>query len=172
MLELKTGKELAQVEVGTYVAASPAIDGGKAVFGSFDNLVIGFDLKTRKVAWRYKNPQREFPYYSSAAIAEGTVFVGGRDKQLHAIDLATGKGRWSKSFAARVDASPVVSGDRVFIADHAGVLAAFTRADGKELWRYESGDDFAASPAIAGGQLLIGSVQGKLYAFAAPRKKP
>lgn len=174
ILDLKTGKKLAEATIGTYVAASPAIEGRLAVFGTFDNDVVAFDLAKRQVAWRYKNPEREFPYYSSAAIAQGVAIVGGRDKALHAIELATGKGRWSKNFAARIDASPAIAGDRVFAADHAGVLTALALADGKESWRYETGEDFAASPAIAigaaGGRLIIGSVQGKLYAFGTPRQ--
>lgn len=168
ILDLKTGKKLAEASIGTYVAASPAIDGSLAVFGTFDNDVVAFDLAKRQVAWRYKNPEREFPYYSSAAIGQGAVVLGGRDKALHAIDLRSGKGRWTKSFAARIDASPVIAGDRIFTADHAGVLAALALADGKESWRYETGEDFAASPAIGGGRLIIGSVQGKLYAFGSP----
>ena len=38
------------------------------------------DLKAHKIVWRYKHPERNFPFYSSAAIAGGRVFVGGRDK--------------------------------------------------------------------------------------------
>lgn len=173
ILDLKTGKKIAEVTVGTYVAASPAISGKTAVFGTFDNDVVAFDLAKRQVAWRYKNPEREFPYYSSAAIAQGLAVLGGRDKALHAIDLATGKARWTKAFAARIDASPVIAGDRAYSADHAGVLTAHALADGKEVWRYETGEDFAASPAIAlgaaGGRLVIGTVQGKLYAFGTPK---
>lgn len=172
LVDLKTGKQLAEAPVGTYVAASPAVEGSLAVFGTFDNDVVAFDLGKKAIAWRYKNPQREFPYYSSAALAGGLAILGGRDKALHAIELKTGRGRWMKNFAARIDASPVIAGDRVFVADHAGVLAGFKLADGAETFRYESGEDFAASPAIGGGKLLIGSVQGKLYAFGSPRKAP
>ena len=170
VLELKTGKVLATVAVGTYVAASPAIASGRAVFGTFDNDVVAFDLAKRQILWRYKNPQREFPYYSSAALTAELAVIGGRDKMLHAIELSSGKARWTKNFAARIDASPVVAGDRVYVADHAGVLAGLALADGRESWRYETGEDFAASPAIAAGYLVIPSVQGKLYAFASPRK--
>ena len=53
--------------------------------------MLGVDLRTRKIAWRYRNPNREFPFYSSAALLDGRVFVGGRDKSVHAINAATGK---------------------------------------------------------------------------------
>jgi eukaryotic-like serine/threonine-protein kinase len=172
LVDLKSGKQLAEVAVGTYVAASPAVDGNLAIFGTFDNDVVAFDLAKKAIAWRYKNPAREFPYYSSAALAGGLAVIGGRDKALHAIELKTGQGRWTKNFQARIDASPVAAGDRVYVADHAGVLAGFKLQDGTETWRYESGEDFAASPAVGGGKLLIGSVQGKLYAFGTPRKSP
>ena len=48
--------------------------------------------KAKKIAWRYKHPQRNFPFYSSAAISGDRLFVGGRDKMLHALDLKTGQG--------------------------------------------------------------------------------
>lgn len=170
LLDLKTGKELAAVAVGTYVAASPAV-GGKAdptaYFGTFDNDVVAFDLQKRAVRWRYQNPDREFPYYSSAALTQGLVILGGRDKSVHAIDQKTGKARWTLALRARVDASPLVVGDRVYVADHSGLLAALAVADGKELWRFESGEDFASSPAVAGGYLVIAAATGKVYGFGA-----
>ena len=53
------------------------------------------DLRAQKIAWRYRDPDREFPYYSSAgARATARVIVGGRDKAVHAIDAATGKAAW------------------------------------------------------------------------------
>ena len=33
-----------------------------------DSEVLAVDLRGRKVAWRYQDPARQFPYYSSAAV--------------------------------------------------------------------------------------------------------
>ena len=44
------------------------------------------------MVWTYRHPQRNFPFYSSAAVSGGRVFVGGRDKLVHALDARTGQG--------------------------------------------------------------------------------
>ena len=41
--------------------------------------------------------------------------LGGRDKMVRAIDVATGKPRWSFATRARVDSSPAIAGDRVVV---------------------------------------------------------
>jgi outer membrane protein assembly factor BamB len=45
-----------------------------------DNQVVAFDIAGRKVKWRYEHPDRKFPFYSSAAVIDGTVVLGGRDR--------------------------------------------------------------------------------------------
>ena len=44
-----------------------------------------------RIIWRYEHPQRKFPFYATAAVWNGKVFAGGRDKILHALDAKTGK---------------------------------------------------------------------------------
>ena len=56
--------------------------------------VIGVDLSSREQFWRYEHPQRHFPFYSSALSVDGTIVIGGRDRMVHAIDQASGEGRW------------------------------------------------------------------------------
>ena len=107
---------------GANTAASPVIDGDRAYVGTFNNEVLAFDLRARKICWRYQNPDRQFPFYSSAALADGRVIVGGRDKLVHAIDAATGKAVWTFATRARVDSSPAVAGGRVYVGSSDGRL--------------------------------------------------
>ena len=44
------------------------------------------NLTTHRVLWRYEHPERHFPFYSSAAVADGKVVIGGRDKIVHCLD--------------------------------------------------------------------------------------
>ena len=85
------GKELYRIVAGANTAASPVIDGDRAYVGTFNNEVLAFDLRARKIVWRYENTERQFPFYSSAALTGGRVIVGSRDKLVHGIDAATGK---------------------------------------------------------------------------------
>ena len=114
------GKVVFEAPIGAYTGASVAIDAGTAYFGTFDNEVLALDLKTHRFKWRYKHPEREFPFYSSAAVAEGKVIVGGRDKMIHAIDVASGKAVWTYMTRARVESSPAVAGSRVYVGSGDG----------------------------------------------------
>ena len=105
---------------------------GVAYFGTFDNQVVAFDLKARKVRWRYEHPERKFPFYSSAAVIDGVVMLGGRDRMVHALDAATGKARWTHMTRARIDSSPAVAGGRVFVGSNDGrLVCARHRVSGK-----------------------------------------
>lgn len=163
------GKEAAQVSLGGYAAASPALAAGRAFVGTFENEVLSVDLAGLKVGWRYEHESRKFPYYSSAAVTPKLVVVGGRDKLVHALDPATGKEKWSFETPSRVDASPVVAGDRVAVATLSGDLYLLELASGRSVWHYASGSAFSASPAVASGRLVIGTADGLLYAFGAAR---
>src|SRR6478609_3535130 len=82
-IRVSDGKEVLNVSSGAYTGASPLILEGRAYYGTYDNEVLAVDLKTRKVLWRYKRPDRSFPFYSSAALAGSRIVLGGRDKLVH-----------------------------------------------------------------------------------------
>jgi outer membrane protein assembly factor BamB len=154
-----------QVQSGAYTAASPAIEGDRAYFGTFNYEVLAVDLGGRRIVWRYADTDTDFPFYASAAIADGRVIVGGRDKLVHAIDAATGKRTWTFATRARVDSSAAIAGGRVYIGSGDGRLYVLDAASGKKVWEFEVGAGLTASPAIAWGRLVIGAQDGHIYAF-------
>lgn len=167
VLALADGSEQLRVELGGYVGASPAIVAGKAYVGTFENQVLGVDLEQGKLLWSYENPDRKFPYLSSAATDGKRVVIGGRDKLIHALDAESGKRVWSYAAGASVDSSPVIVGERVFVGTGKGKLLALALATGKELWSFDTGSGISGSPAVADGRLLIGTTDGQLFAFGA-----
>ena len=46
---------------------------GRAYYGTYENEVLGVDLKAKKIVWRYKHPERNFPFYSSSAALSATA---------------------------------------------------------------------------------------------------
>jgi outer membrane protein assembly factor BamB len=164
-IRISDGTEAYQIKSGAYTGASPVLDGERAYFGTFNYEVLALDLKRRTIVWRYANKDSEFPFYSSAALDGGRVYLGGRDKVIHAIDAASGKPSWTFATRARVDSSPVVSGGRVYVGSSDGRLYALEAASGKKLWEFEIGAAVTASPAIAAGRLVIGAHDGRIYVF-------
>ncbi len=112
-IRIADGKELFNIPAGAYTGASPALEGVGAYFGTFNNDVVGMDLKTRRITWRCENPERHFPFYSSAAVSGGKVVLGGRDKIVHCLDAKSGKALWTFATRARIDSSPVIVDNRV-----------------------------------------------------------
>jgi len=164
-IRVSDGREMFTVASRAYTGASPVISGNAAYYGTFENEVLKVDLQARTVVWRYAHPERHFPFYSSAAIADGKVILGGRDKIVHALDTTTGKSIWTFIARARVDSSPVIVGDRVYIGSNDGRVYALAVKDGAKVWEFTAGAPLSASPAVAAGKLVIGAQDGRIYCF-------
>ena len=163
VLQLADGKELRQIESTAYIASSVATADGLGYVGNYGNIVLAFDPKGGEVKWKYRD--RNFPYFSSAAVTADRVILGGRDKRLHCIDRASGKGVWTFQTRGEVESSPVVCGDAIIVGSADGRLYCVALADGKERWAYEIGAPVTASPAVADGRIVVGAEDGSVYCF-------
>jgi outer membrane protein assembly factor BamB len=164
-VRLTDGVHVMKLSTNAYTAASPAIAASVAYYGTFANDVVAVDIAARRVKWRFEDPDRQFPFYSSAALANGLMVLGGRDKQVRALDMATGKPRWAFATRARVDSSPAIAGDRVIVGSGDGTLYILNLTTGAKVWEYDAGAAFTASPAVSGGRIVIGDTDGRVYAF-------
>lgn len=163
-IRIADGKEVFRVSSGAYTGASPALRNGNAYYGTFDNEVLMVSLQGQSVNWRYQHPQRKFPFYSSAAVVDDLVVLGGRDKMVHGISAA-GKALWTFTTRARVESSPAIAGGRVFVGSNDGRFYALNMTTGARVWEFTAGAALSASPAIANGRIVIGSQDGRLYCF-------
>ncbi len=163
-VRLSDGKEQFNVTSGAYTGASPALRGGAAFYGTFENEVLMVNLKDHNIGWRYQHPQRHFPFYSSAAVVDDRVVIGGRDKMIHGISTS-GKALWTFATRARVESSPAIAGGRVFVGSNDGRFYVLNLANGVKVWEFNTGSPLSASPAIANGRIVIGSQDGRLYCF-------
>ncbi|MEO8353871.1 MAG: PQQ-binding-like beta-propeller repeat protein [Chthoniobacteraceae bacterium] len=163
VLRVADGTEVHQIESDAYIASSVASADGLGYVGNYGNLVIAFNPKTGEILWKYRD--RNFPYFSSAAVTDDRVIIGGRDKRLHCIDRAKGEGVWKFQTRGEVESSPVVCGDAVVVGSADGRLYCVGLPDGKERWNYEIGAAVTASPAAADGMIVVGAEDGTIYAF-------
>lgn len=163
-IRITDGRELFSVSSDAYTGASPALRGNFAYYGTFDNEVLMVDLTARRVGWRYQHPERKFPFYSSAAVTNDRVVVGGRDKFVHGLS-PDGKSVWAFATKARVESSPAIAGERVFVGSNDGRFYVLNLSTGALLWEFNTGAPLSASPAIGRGRIVIGAQDGKLYCF-------
>jgi outer membrane protein assembly factor BamB len=163
-IRIADGKEMFSVSSGGYTGASPALRGGAAYYGTFDNEVLMVNLKSHQIGWRYQHPQRQFPFYSSAAVLNNRIVVGGRDKLVHCLSAA-GRRLWTFATRARVESSPAIASGRVFVGSNDGRFYVLNLNTGAKLWEFNAGAPLASSPAIANGRIVIGAQDGRLYCF-------
>lgn len=165
VINIGDGSQTQQVYLGAYVGASPAILENRAYAGTYGTEVLGVELGTGNIAWRYQHPKRRFPFFASAAVTEDVVIIGGRDKMLHALSPDTGAPQWIYTAKSRIESSAVIVGKRVFFGTTRGVLIALDISNGEPVWEFETGSAIVASPSVANGQLYIGTESGTLYCF-------
>jgi outer membrane protein assembly factor BamB len=167
MIELKTGKEVASVDIGSQTGATPAVRGDIAYLGTQGNQVLAIDLKKKEAIWGFEPESRKQPFNSSAAVTEKYVIVGCQNKRLYCLDRMTGKEVWAFVTEGRVDGSPVVVGERVYVGSQDGNLYVIDLAKGTEIQRLKLDDAITASPAVSNGRLVIGTAKGAIYCFGA-----
>jgi outer membrane protein assembly factor BamB len=163
VVSLKARAEIRKFESGAYIAGSAAFDGEVGYVGHYGNEVLAFKPGDGTILWKYRD--RAFPYYSSPALSDQHLFIGGRDKRLHCIDREKGNAVWTFQTRGQVDSSPVILGDAVVVGSSDGRLYCVNITDGKERWAYEIGASITASPAVSGNLIVIGAEDGVLYAI-------
>src|SRR5438132_209628 len=81
VVDVKEGKEKTKIDLGGQVGAAVAASGKMIYIGTMTNQVHAVDLAKNAIAWTFDGSQ---PFYSSPALTDTQVIVGGRDRLVHA----------------------------------------------------------------------------------------
>jgi outer membrane protein assembly factor BamB len=165
VIDIRTGKETASVDLEGQAAATAAVVGEQLYVGTMANQVRGIDWKAAKVLWTFEPETRAQPFYGSAAVTDDLVIAGSRDKRIWALDRKTGKPAWSVPTGGKVDSSPVVVGKRVYVGSLDGNLYVLDVATGRQVQKIALDGPISAAPAVVSGRLLIGTQKGTMYCF-------
>ncbi len=163
VVSLLDGTRVAQIDGGSYIAASAAFVDGQVFVGNHENVFLRADVADSKIVWRYE--QSDAAFFSSPAVTEQLVVFGGRDEYVHCVRRDNGRRVWAFKTLGEVNSSPVICGDKVVVGSDDGRLYLLTLADGRQLWSYELGQPVTSSPAVAGGLAVVGCDDGYVYAF-------
>jgi len=108
------------------------------------------------------------PVDSSAAVANGVVYVGSEDSKIYALNASTGAQLWSfTTTGLGVDSSPAVANGVVYVGSFDAKIHALNASTGAELWSFTTGFVSFSSPAVANGVVYVGSLDGKIHALNA-----
>ncbi len=163
VVNLKDGTLVHKIPTSAQIPSSIATFGTMAFCGNYANQAVAFDVVGGKVAWTYED--RQLPFMSAPAVNDRLVLLGSRDKQLHAIDRASGQGVWTFKTGGRIEGSPIAFTDGVLFGSADGRLYAASLEKGDELWRLDLGEALVASPAFGAGLIIVGGDKGTVFAL-------
>ncbi|HJZ94094.1 MAG TPA: PQQ-binding-like beta-propeller repeat protein [Gemmataceae bacterium] len=166
VIDVKDGKELGNVDLKGQCGSAAAVLGDRLYVGTMSNQVLSVNVKKLKVEWEFESQKRKQAFYGSAAVTNDLVIIGSRDNKVWAIDRKTGKERWSFITDNKVDASPVVAGNKVYVGSFDKKLYVLD-LKGQKVEDFELDSAILGSPAVADGCVVVGSEKGTLYCFGA-----
>jgi len=163
VIRLADGKRINSIDLKDYIAGSAAFDGRYAFLGHYGNAVLCADVEAGKIVWAYR--EQRFPYFSSPAVTDDRVVIGGRDKRVHCLNRRDGKPLWAFRTRGKVDSSPTICDGKALIGSEDGRLYMIGLNDGRERWAYQIGAPIISSPTVADGTVVVGANDGYVYAF-------
>lgn len=171
-VDAATGKALETVEIGAATGNTAASRDGRSFFGTEGGAFLGVDARDKlHVAWTYHDERRGQGIRTAAAVSGAAVVFASQGKRVYAVDPQEGALLWSAPFRSRIEAAPVIAGERVIVATRRGRLLLLDLVnEGKEVWQYEAGGQFLAAPAVVDGKIVIANGDGVVYCFGSKSK--
>jgi outer membrane protein assembly factor BamB len=94
------------------------------------------------------------------------LFAAGRDGEVAAFNLKTGKQLWRTKTKLDLTGGTGASEAVVAVGSGDGQVVALSAADGKELWRADVKGEILSAPAVAAKEIVVRTVDGRLRGLA------
>ncbi|GII64608.1 hypothetical protein Skr01_46930 [Sphaerisporangium krabiense] len=156
-----------------WITSTPVVADDVVYFGSWDGHVYAVDTRTHQAKWstyvpfrRIANDGKGNALYSPA-LANGVLYIGDKNYDLLALDIADGSIKWRAPTKDIVDSRPVVADGVVYVGSRDHNVYAFDAATGRPIWTALTGNAVVSDPVVSNGVVYVGSNDAYLYAFDA-----
>lgn len=160
-IDLGTGEGVNEVVVEAEIIGTIATSGTMVYSANYANQLVAADALAEEPLWAYSD--KEFGFYAAPALNDTHIFIGSRDKHMHAVNRETGKRTWRVKTGSRVDGAALIFDDAVVFGSGDGRLYALNPADGEEIWALDLGEAISSDPAYAHGRLVVGGHDSNLF---------
>jgi outer membrane protein assembly factor BamB len=99
-------------------------------------------------------------------VADNRLFAAGRDGEVAAFDLKTGKPIWHVKTGLDLAGGTGVGAGLVVVGSLDGHVVALSSDNGAQKWRVDVKGEVLSSPAVAANAVIVRTVDGKLRALA------
>src|SRR4051812_11030676 len=161
-LGIADGAEQFAFDMGAISGASPAVIGDRLYLGTDQGHVLCLSLDGKTRHWQRDIPEGPM-VFASAAVADGIVVVGARDRKVYAFRTADGAPAWEFRTKGDVDSSPVISGGRVYIGSKDKRLYVLDLKTGAKQFEFQAARGIVAPVAAGQGVIVVGDTAGKVY---------
>ena len=157
---------------GGRIEAPPAVGDGLVVVVGRDGdtgevRVVGLDAGTGKEKWLF-SPSFAVDVGSGVTLADGRVFFGMGDVEVHAVSADTGKEVWSTRVRSQFSpfVAPAYGDGQLYIVGTSGTESALYRLgapSGDRPWDFEfTSEDLRSSPVVVEDAVYVGLGDGTL----------
>jgi outer membrane protein assembly factor BamB len=109
---------------------------------------------------------------AAPAVADGTVYLGGSNGSIYAIEAATGQENWTLATRGPIAGSPAVVAGVVYVPSTDGLLYAVDAGSGQAIWTAPIKGFANSSPAVADGLVFVATLEGGLIAVRVDHGSP
>ncbi|MCH8319172.1 MAG: PQQ-binding-like beta-propeller repeat protein, partial [Bacteroidetes bacterium] len=114
--------------------------------------------------WKYKT---RGGILSSPVISEGIAYFGCYNKNLYALDLASGQEKWRYKTKNHSGYSPAIGKSTIYYTSHGNYLYAVDIKTGQEKWKFKAKGGALSSPIVVNEVVFFGSYDKYFYAVDA-----
>ncbi|HEC81475.1 MAG TPA: hypothetical protein ENI42_03500, partial [Thermoplasmatales archaeon] len=161
LFEKLSGNEVWHKQVSTGYPVYVLINDEKVIACSGENCML-FKTEDGTISWSISF---DAPVTTQPLLYKDTLYVGGWDTQLHAVDVETGDEKWSFETGWGIDATPVEKNGVIYLSSMDNNLYAIDAETGEEIWHFSTKAAIHIPPVVYGKYVFIGSDDGKLYAL-------